>query len=126
MDCKSKSSPPAPAARLLQPSTPLWVRPNALFIAPDPFFTARRVQLVHLAEEPRGDRRVDRRDRWFPASHLFKVRDQSAASCFWQRNGFAAASSVATDKRTTSTKFTVGSSGATPSDNAARRAGENG
>ena len=25
------------------------VRPNALFIAPDPFFTARRVQLVHLA-----------------------------------------------------------------------------
>src|SRR5262244_489200 len=38
------------------------VRPNALFIAPDPFFTARCVQLVHLAEEPRGDRRVDRRD----------------------------------------------------------------
>ena len=33
--------------------------------------------------------------------------------------------SVATDRRTTSTKFTVGSSGATPSDNAARRAGEN-
>ena len=25
------------------------VRPNALFLAPDPFFTARRVQLVHLA-----------------------------------------------------------------------------
>ena len=25
------------------------VRPNALFVAPDPFFTARRVQLVHLA-----------------------------------------------------------------------------
>ena len=25
------------------------VRPNVLFIAPDPFFTARRVQLVHLA-----------------------------------------------------------------------------
>jgi hypothetical protein len=63
------------------------VRPNALFIAPDPFFTARRVQLVHLAEEPRGDRRVDRRDRWFPARHLFKVWDRSAS----QRNGFAAA-----------------------------------
>jgi putative ABC transport system substrate-binding protein len=25
------------------------VRPDALFVAPDPFFTARRIQLVHLA-----------------------------------------------------------------------------
>jgi hypothetical protein len=76
---KVKSSPPAPAARLLQPSTPLCgCGPIALFIAPDFFFTARRVQLVHLAEEPRGDRRVDRRDRWFPARHLFKVWDRSA------------------------------------------------
>src|SRR6516162_10741896 len=33
-------------------------------------------------EEPGGDRRVDRRDGWFSASHLFKVRDKSAASCF--------------------------------------------
>ena len=29
--------------------TSVRVRPNALFLAPDPFFTARRVQLVHLA-----------------------------------------------------------------------------
>src|SRR6516162_8507992 len=28
-------------------------------------------------KEPRGDRRVDRRDRWFPARHLFKVWDRS-------------------------------------------------
>src|SRR5262249_9430137 len=33
-------------------------------------------------KEPRGDRRVDRGDRWLPASHLLKVGCQSAATYF--------------------------------------------
>ena len=33
-------------------------------------------------KEPRGDRRVDRGDPWFPASHLFKVGGQLAATYF--------------------------------------------
>jgi hypothetical protein len=31
-------------------------------------------------KEPSGDRRVDRRHGWFPASHLLKVGDQFAAA----------------------------------------------
>ena len=49
-------------------------------------FTPERLQQIRNLVE-RGKSREDiaefnRRDRWFPASHLFKVRDQSAASCF--------------------------------------------
>ena len=49
-------------------------------------FTPERIQqiknLVERGKEPRGDRRVDRGDPWFPASHLLKVGGQLAATYF--------------------------------------------
>ena len=50
-------------------------------------FTPERLeQIRNLVERGKSREEIaefNRRDRWFPASHLFKVRDQSAAtSCF--------------------------------------------
>ena len=50
-------------------------------------FTPERLQQIrNLVERGKSREEIaefNRRDRWFPASHLFKVRDQSAAtSCF--------------------------------------------
>src|SRR6478672_9089604 len=53
-DYKSRSSMPAPAARSRRPSPPLVrERADALFIAPDGFFSSRRVQIVTLAAHHR-------------------------------------------------------------------------
>ena len=49
-------------------------------------FTPERLQQIRNLVERESREEIaefNRRDRWFPASHLFKVRDQSAAtSCF--------------------------------------------
>ena len=50
-------------------------------------FTPERLQQIrNLVERGKSREEIaefNRHDRWFPASHLFKVRDQSAAtSCF--------------------------------------------
>src|SRR5438034_1746940 len=46
-DCKFRSSRPAPGARAKQPSATLVQdRADALFVAPDGFFTSRRVQFA--------------------------------------------------------------------------------
>src|SRR5215472_11846888 len=50
-------------------------------------FTPERLQQIrNLVERGKSREEIaefNRRDRWFPASHLFKVRDQCAAtSCF--------------------------------------------
>ena len=50
-------------------------------------FTPERLQQIrNLVERGKSREEIaefNRRDRWSPASHLFKVRDQSAAtSCF--------------------------------------------
>jgi DNA-binding NarL/FixJ family response regulator len=49
-------------------------------------FTPERVQQIrNLVERGKSREEIAELiggDRWFAASHLFKVRDQSAASCF--------------------------------------------
>ena len=60
--CRLKSSTLAPSARSSPPSPPSRARADALFVAPDGFFTSRRVQFATLAARYRIPASYSNRD----------------------------------------------------------------